>query len=138
MSHLKKRAATALAVLALTAGAVVGAAPAQAAAYPCSVGQTLRSGQVNTCVKSLQTYLNGYINAGLVLDGSFGPKTKSAVIAFQQLAGIGADGVVGPQTRDAVYARTGIPVNSGASWAEIVAAGDAVFPMCRGWGYYFD
>lgn len=138
MTRLKKRAATALAVLTLTAGAIVGGASAQAASYPCTVNQTLRSGQVNSCVKALQTYLNGYINADLVLDGSFGPKTTAAVKRFQGEAGITKDGSVGPQTRQAVCARIGIPVNSGATWAEIEAAGEIVVPMCVGWGYVFD
>jgi len=36
------------------------------------------------------------------IDGIMGPKTKSAIMAFQTDAGISIDGVVGPQTRDAL------------------------------------
>ncbi len=32
------------------------------------------------------------------IDGSFGPKTRTAVIEFQQGAGLTADGIVGPNT----------------------------------------
>ncbi len=36
-------------------------------------------------------------------DGSFGPKTKVAVITFQQKKGLSNDGVVGPATKEALY-----------------------------------
>lgn len=50
-------------------------------------------------VKELQTFLNnnGY-NCG-TLDGSFGPKTKQAVILFQTAKSLTPDGSVGPKTR---------------------------------------
>ena len=33
-------------------------------------------------------------------DGVFGAKTETAVMAYQQQAGLGADGIVWPQTLD--------------------------------------
>ena len=38
------------------------------------------------------------ILVGVDADGIFGPKTKSAVVAYQAAAGLSADGVVGPKT----------------------------------------
>lgn len=86
----------------------------------------------------MQTYLNGYINAKLALDGDFGPKTTSAVKTFQRKMDLSADGIVGTNTRSAVCGHTGIPTNSGATHAQIVAAADVVIPMCEGWGFSFD
>lgn len=129
---------TGIAVTTLTVGLLGAVPPASAASYPCSTDQTLRRGQKNSCVKALQTYLNGYIGAGLALDGSFGPATLNAVIGFQAQKDIATDGVVGPITRTTICGSTGIPVNSGATEAQIVAAGDAVMQMCRGWGFVFD
>jgi peptidoglycan hydrolase-like protein with peptidoglycan-binding domain len=139
MSMIGRTVATAGLVAALLGGGLTAAGTAQAASYPCSKDQTLRQGQNNSsCVKAMQTYLDGYINAKLSLDGDFGPKTDSAVRKFQSVMKIGVDGVVGPQTRTAVCSHTGIPVNSGATQAQIKAAADIVVPMCRGWGFSFN
>lgn len=138
MHKLQKAAVVGLASVVLTLGGVAVSSPA-AAAYPCSTNQTLREGNTNsTCVKAMQTYLNGYINAKLALDGDFGPNTTAAVKKFQRKMNLSADGIVGPDTRKAVYGHTGIPVDSGATRAQIVAAGDIVIPMCRGWGFSFN
>lgn len=60
--------------------------------------QTLRSGMKHSDVSELQTWLNSKgFNAGSV-DGSFGPRTRSALISFQRSANISADGVAGNQT----------------------------------------
>lgn len=128
-----------LATAFVSGGSALATAPeAAAATYPCSKNQTLRQGQKNSCVRALQVYLNGYSNARLTVDGIFGPATNTAVKNFQRKAKIGVDGIVGPQTRLAVCARTGIPINSGATFTQIKAAGTAVFDMCWGWGFYFD
>jgi hypothetical protein len=49
-------------------------------------------------VKYLQQRLNALMNAGLKVEGNFGPATKAAVIAFQKKKGLKADGVVGTNT----------------------------------------
>ena len=43
------------------------------------------------------------VNLGisLTVDGSFGPKTKAALVKVQQYLKIGADGIYGPQTAGA-------------------------------------
>jgi hypothetical protein len=43
-----------------------------------------RKGDTGEGVKSIQTFLNEHMNAGLVVDGMFGPATEKAVHAFQQ------------------------------------------------------
>ncbi|MFK7766475.1 MAG: peptidoglycan-binding protein [Mariniblastus sp.] len=70
----------------------------------------LRTGSRGTAVRTLQSALNAKLrpSPGLSVDGVFGPRTKSAVLAFQRQAGIGVDGVVGPQTQ-AALASAGSP-----------------------------
>lgn len=57
-----------------------------------SITRTLRVGSVGDDVKILQTTL------GISADGSFGPKTKAAVMAFQISKGLTPDGVFGPMS----------------------------------------
>jgi peptidoglycan hydrolase-like protein with peptidoglycan-binding domain len=64
-------------------------------AASCSITTTLRVGSRGAEVKCLQSEL------GLTADGSFGPKTKAAVIAFQVSKGLTADGVFGAKSRAA-------------------------------------
>src|SRR3972149_491067 len=56
----------------------------------------LRQGAQGDAVKKLQAALN------IAVDGYFGPKTRLAVIAFQQSKGLAQDGGVGPYTLDAI------------------------------------
>lgn len=49
-------------------------------------------------IQWLQNALNQYQNAGLSLDGSYGPATKAAVRAFQQNTGLSVDGDAGVDT----------------------------------------
>ena len=69
-------------------------------------------------------------------------RLTQAIKDFQRMWNLGAalsvDGIVGPKTRDAISARTGTPVKSGATMAQIRAAGNAAMQMCWGWGYSFD
>lgn len=45
-------------------------------------------------------------------DGIFGPRTQSAVLAFQRFSGLNADGIVGAATWDALYRRASSLVNT--------------------------
>lgn len=65
-------------------------------------------------VRSLQSDLNSilqYERPQLVLDGSFGMKTKDRVCKFQSLNGLKVDGIVGPKTAASVKMKRphGIP-----------------------------
>jgi hypothetical protein len=69
----------------------------------------LRRGSRGPWVRFLQQRVNTWIAGGsgrplLVLDGIFGPRTQSAVAAFQRRAGLPADGVVGSRTWNALPA----------------------------------
>jgi peptidoglycan hydrolase-like protein with peptidoglycan-binding domain len=55
-----------------------------------------------TYAKWVQTSLNSTLKTNLEVDGSIGPKTKSAIITFQRSRGLTADGVVGPLTERAL------------------------------------
>jgi peptidoglycan hydrolase-like protein with peptidoglycan-binding domain len=48
-------------------------------------------------VKQIQTALVAH-GFKVTVDGKFGPKTQTAVIAFQKSVGIKQDGIVGPAT----------------------------------------
>ncbi|HSX30866.1 MAG TPA: peptidoglycan-binding domain-containing protein [Candidatus Saccharimonadales bacterium] len=80
--------------------------------------QTLGYGSTGTCVKSLQTKINQYCSpmTALKVDGSYGPKTTTAVKSVQRFfatiessqrwrvngKAISIDGVTGPQTWSAI------------------------------------
>lgn len=49
-------------------------------------------------VKAAQGYLNRKGNYKLTPDGSFGSKTRAAVVSFQKKNGLTADGEIGPKT----------------------------------------
>lgn len=55
-------------------------------------------------VKNRQDFLNATFNAGLVSDGKLGPKTKTAIAAYQRVLGLTPDGDWGPLTA-AAHAR---------------------------------
>ena len=58
---------------------------------------TLQNGAKGSLVKTLQTLLNKH-GSRLTVDGSFGPATKNAVVAYQKLNGLVPDGIVGKNT----------------------------------------
>lgn len=64
-----------------------------------TITKSLRMGLRNDLqVKHLQSVLNKLLGLSLSVDGSFGLKTKNAVIAFQRTKGLVPDGVVGTKT----------------------------------------
>lgn len=59
----------------------------------------LKLGSRGREVDKLQKCLNASINAGLKIDGMFGPLTRNALLQFQLKYNLMADGVYGPQTQ---------------------------------------
>ena len=87
-----------------TTGIIKGSAAAWGSAvsgYGALLNGTrlLRRGSRGDDVKDLQTFMNNNIQANLVADGIWGPKTAAAVTAFQNEYNLQRDGIVGPQTR---------------------------------------
>ena len=52
-------------------------------------------------------------NPQLTADGVYGPKTRAAILSFQQSKGLTADGIVGPKTLAAMDLATAASVSSG-------------------------
>ncbi len=77
--------------------------PTTSGAFTLPEGTKLRQGEGDPAlVRELQQAL---ISAGYdpgAVDGTFGPTTKAAVVAFQEDNGLSADGVVGPETASAL------------------------------------
>ncbi len=61
--------------------------------------RTLKIGMKGDDVKKLQSDLNTVLGTALVVDGDFGKKTQSVVIAFQKKYGLVADGIAGKVTQ---------------------------------------
>ena len=71
-------------------------------------GQVLSLGSQGEDVRTIQSQLNAISNnfpaiGKLRVDGVYGPATRQAVLAVQQMAGLPQDGVVGEQTWQALY-----------------------------------
>ena len=82
----------AIVVLAVAILATFGIVAVQQASADCTVTPTVRVGSTGASVQCVQT------KVGVTADGSFGPITKDAVMAYQSANGLTADGVVGPMT----------------------------------------
>jgi len=74
-----------------------GKTPTPACPYP-EPTVALKKGSTGNGVKWVQWHLNRK-GANLVIDGSFGPATDTAVRNFQKSNGLVVDGIVGPLTR---------------------------------------
>jgi peptidoglycan hydrolase-like protein with peptidoglycan-binding domain len=100
-------------------------APSAAATNALLCSSTLQQGDSGSCVTQLQQRLN-QLGAGLAVDGSFGPATKNAVLAFQGRSRIGFDGIVGADTRSHLNNPGSVNLNR-ASTSTITAYINTVF-----------
>ncbi|MEV7045060.1 peptidoglycan-binding protein [Amycolatopsis sp. NPDC051061] len=87
----------------------------------------VQNGGTGTDVKALQYLLNSQHNAGLTVDGDFGPATLAAVKSFQTAHGLTADGAVGPNTWSAL-----VPTVNAGSTGDAVRAVQAEL-TAHGW-----
>ena len=74
------------------------AVPEEIAALSEISGEVLRRGNRGDAVKTLQAALGALGHDVGAADGTFGERTRQAVMAFQRGAGLKADGVAGPGT----------------------------------------
>ncbi|MFD5975653.1 peptidoglycan-binding domain-containing protein [Streptomyces bacillaris] len=109
------------AATALLALPVLGAAPAAAALPSCTTTDrgaipaagrdnhqcVLGSGNQGVAVKALQKSLRDCNKQSISVDGSYGAKTRQAVINVQRKAGLAQDGVYGPKTARAMLWSSG-------------------------------
>ena len=64
-----------------------------------SLGETiLNSGSTGDDVQTVQEEMNEHTSHSLTIDGIYGPKTREAVISFQEKNDLQVDGIVGPET----------------------------------------
>ncbi|MGL5824145.1 MAG: peptidoglycan recognition protein family protein [Nocardioides sp.] len=80
------------------------------------VWRNLRQGDRAEAVRSLQHLLRAN-GASITADGSFGPATEGAVVAFQRLRGATVDGIAGRQT----WNHLAEPITRGARGEAVVA-----------------
>ncbi|MCL1845278.1 MAG: peptidoglycan-binding protein [Defluviitaleaceae bacterium] len=80
----------------LTWGALMPACYSNA--MPEYPGFLIRQGARGDIVQQIQRCLNSLNNAGLAVDGIFGPLTHAAVVNYQRANGLAPDGIVGPLT----------------------------------------
>lgn len=103
-----------------TAAALTGGGGSKESSGGSSSGGTLtgspalKEGSSGGQVKTLQSLLNKY-GARLTVDGEFGPKTESAVYAFQSANGLTVDGIVGPQTASKLNSGKANKISGGSS-----------------------
>jgi hypothetical protein len=94
----------AMAVPASAAAAAPSAARVRLDVYGCNYARPpypqISEGAGGAAVKQAQCLLlfAGFSVGPSGIDGSFGPDTKAAVLAFQRSGGLHIDGIVGPQT----------------------------------------
>jgi peptidoglycan hydrolase-like protein with peptidoglycan-binding domain len=59
-------------------------------------------------IRAIQSALNAQINAGLIVDGRYGPQTTAAVRVFQSRKGLAVTGIVDPDTRARLFSTSAI------------------------------
>jgi peptidoglycan hydrolase-like protein with peptidoglycan-binding domain/DNA invertase Pin-like site-specific DNA recombinase len=91
--------------------ATLGGTPLQLGAGSGAAGESGR-------VRALQRGLRSLGWRPGPVDGLFGPRTQSAVMRFQQAAGLVADGIVGSQTRQAIRLARKHVLRRGAGYAQ--------------------
>jgi peptidoglycan hydrolase-like protein with peptidoglycan-binding domain len=103
---------------------------------PNNPGQpTIASGASGSAVRRAQRALRRTANLGVVVDGSFGPATETAVIEFQQGEGLAADGIVGPATWQALPDGAPMPTLQEGSHGNVVESLQTVLTNGAGqWG----
>lgn len=69
---------------------------AKAVSKPTLANYTVKQGSTGTNARNLQSDLNYIMNAGLEVDGKFGPKSVAALKSWQKKYGLTADGCYGP------------------------------------------
>lgn len=91
-----------------TLRALYSSGAAKSSSAVSSVGMKLQSGSEGAAVRALQKRLRalGYLTESA--DGSYGEKTRAAVIAFQTGNGLKVDGIAGTDTLNAIYASTAL------------------------------
>jgi peptidoglycan hydrolase-like protein with peptidoglycan-binding domain len=85
-------------------GAIPPPTPGVGPVAPPPDDGTLHVGSSGPAVALWQAQLNQYGNAGLAVDGDFGPATDQATRNFQTFFGLTVDGIVGPQTQGVMNA----------------------------------
>lgn len=118
--HLSSRLLAAAFVATTAASLIATPLPAHAEKIPhrcmyTDTERTLRYGSSGTVVRQAQCEYNmATRGTDLVVDGSYGPRTASAIRRFQDCVGITVDGIVGPITWNRLndWARSnGYPAN---------------------------
>jgi peptidoglycan hydrolase-like protein with peptidoglycan-binding domain len=110
MPQIARRAVVTIIALAAVVASMLAIAPAadadadepQRITLAMSECGVMAVGVTGTCIISLQSWLNIFDNAGLVVDGKFGPATEAAVRNFQLKHGLDADGRFGDHSRNAL------------------------------------
>jgi hypothetical protein len=87
------------------------------AGTPAPSWPIVEQGDTGTTVKTVQYLLNVRQQAGLTVDGDFGPATLAAAKTFQSAHGLTVDGIVGPNTWSAL-----VPVVTSGSTGDAVRA----------------
>ena len=103
--------------------------------------KVLAEGSNGLIVEALQRTLNARSNAGLAVDGDFGPATKSAVVTFQESKGLEANGIVdavvweklGPLVAEEEVADPEVINSQPFERAPVESFDGLPFVTCKGW-----